>query len=375
MPVERAARHLLDCLGVAAPPGADGDELSGLLRDALKERRTLLLLDDAADAEQVDALLPDNPRCLVVAVARGPLTGIPDVRPCTVGGLDVRSAVELLERYAGSVRITVDPQAAEALVELCAGQPAALLLAGGWLAARPTASVADLVKRLRALPGEPASTRPLARTFRLAYEALPAAQARALRLLSLAPLGLADAQVLSALAGCSVSTAGSLLDGLVALGFAREADHGQYEVPGCLMPLTAQRLAAEDRDSEVQLARARMLERTVRLLQSCRAVAEPDGSPPAAASPGCPATCASRTAPRPPSGCGPGSPRCSRPPAWPSPTGSSTPWPAGWSPHSSGPSLRTGAPSPPHPSCTGCTGWSWTWPSGAACTASAPPRC
>ncbi|WP_151898313.1 tetratricopeptide repeat protein [Streptomyces sp. C8S0] len=278
VPVERAARLLLDDLGVAAPPGADGDELSGLLRDALKERRALLLLDDAADAEQVDSLLPDNPRCLVVAVARGPLTGIPDVRPCTVGGLDARSAVELLERYAGSVRITVDPQAAEALVELCAAQPAALLLAGGWLAARPTASVADLAKRLRALPGEPATTRPLARTFALTYGALPAPAARALRLLSLAPLGLADAQVLSALAGCSVSAAGSLLDGLVDLGFVRAAEHGQYEVPGCLMPLVAQRLAAEDRDSEVQLARARMLERTVRLLQSCRAVTEAEGS-------------------------------------------------------------------------------------------------
>lgn len=27
------------------------------------------------------------------------------------------------------------------------------------------------------------------------------------------------------------------------------------------------------------------------------------------------------------------------------------------------------------PSCTGCTGWSWTWPSGAACTGSRPPHC
>nr|WP_240111157.1 tetratricopeptide repeat protein [Streptomyces sp. MUM 203J] len=281
VPVERVARGMLDALGVAAPPGADQDELSGLLRDTLHERRALLLLDDAADAEQVDALLPDNSACLVVAVAAGPLTGIPDVRPCTLGGLDVKSGVELLLGCAGSVRITVDPQAAETLSELCAGQPAALVLAGGRLAARPTASVADLVQRMRAVPDEPetpATLRPLARAFHLAYEVLPASGARALRLLALAPLGLADAQTLSALVGCSVSTADALLDDLAAFGFVREAEQGQYEVPGCLMPLLRARLAAEDRPAEVQLARARMLERTVRLLQSCRAVTEPEGA-------------------------------------------------------------------------------------------------
>lgn len=110
----------------------------------------LLLLDDAADPEQVDALLPDNPDCLAVAVSGGPLTGISDVRPCTLGGLDTKSAVELLERFTGSVRITVDPRSAEGLAEACQGQPAALMLAGGWLAARPKAAVSDLAKQLHA---------------------------------------------------------------------------------------------------------------------------------------------------------------------------------------------------------------------------------
>ncbi|WP_435849184.1 AAA family ATPase [Streptomyces lavendulocolor] len=282
VPVERAARGLLDRLGVPAPAGAAEDELTQLLREACAERRVLLLLDDAAGAEQVDALLPDNPDCLVVAVAKGPLTGIPGVRPCTVGGLDAKSAIELLDGYTGSVRITVDPQAAETLTELCGGQPAALVLAGGWLAARPMASVADLTKRLRALtdePERPVAARPLARAFRVAYEALPASAARTLRLLALAPVGIADAHTASALAGCSVSAARSALEGFAAAGFLHEADDEQYEVPGCLMPLLRELLETEDRPAEVQLARARMLERTVRLLHSCRAVTEPEGSP------------------------------------------------------------------------------------------------
>lgn len=209
---------------------------------------------------------------------RGPLTGIADVRPCTLGGLDTKSALELLERFAGSVRITVDPLAAEGLVEECAGQPAALVLAGGWLAARPTAAVADLAKQLRA-DGEEGS--PSARIFRLTYAGLSATAARTLRLLSLAPAGLADPHTASALAGCSVDAAREALDDFAALGLLRTLDSPlpQYEVPGFLLPLLRALTESEDRPAELQLARARMLERTVRLLASCRAITETDSSP------------------------------------------------------------------------------------------------
>ncbi|MFJ2642725.1 tetratricopeptide repeat protein [Streptomyces sp. NPDC087511] len=284
VPTERTARELLDQLGVTGPPGADGDELSGMVRETLAGRRALLLLDDAVDAEQVDPLLPDDPDCLVVATSGGPLTGIPGVRPCTIGGLDAGSAVRLLARTIGEVRITVDPRTAETLAEECGGLPAALVLVGGWLAAHPMASVADVTKQLRELPDDTersTGSRPLARAFRLAHEALPPAAARILRLLALAPAGLVDAHTASALAGCSVSAAQTTLDDFVALGLLHTngADEPQYEVPGCLAPLLRALLEARDRPAEIQLARARMLERTVRLLQSCRAVTEPEGSP------------------------------------------------------------------------------------------------
>ncbi|MDX3578321.1 tetratricopeptide repeat protein [Streptomyces sp. FL07-04A] len=275
VPVERAARELLAALDVPTPPGADQDDLAALLRETLAPRRALLLLDDAVGAEQVDALLPDAPQCLLVAVSAGPLTGIADVRPCTLGGLDTKSALDLLTRYTGAVRITVDPRSAERLVEACQGQPAALTLAGGWLAARPKAAVADLAKQLHAEGDEGT---PLSRVFRLVHTALPAPAARILRLLSLAPAGLADPHTASALAGCSVGAARATLDDLVALGLLRALDSPlpQYEVPGCLHPLLRTAAEAHERPAELQLARARMLERTVRLLQSCRAIAETD---------------------------------------------------------------------------------------------------
>ncbi len=277
VPVERAARELLTALELPTPAGAAEDDLTAALRDALAGRRTLLLLDDAADAEQVDALLPDAPECLVVAVSEGPLTGISDVRPCTLGGLDTKSAIELLTRYTGSVRITVDPRAAEGLVEQCQAQPAALTLAGGWLAARPMAAVSDLAKQLRSDGNEGT---PLSRVFRLTHALLPVPAARILRLLALAPAGLVDPHTASALAGSSVGSARTTLDDLVALGLLRSVDSPlpQYEVPGCLYPLLKTLADTQERPAELQLARARMLERTVRLLQSCRAITETDDS-------------------------------------------------------------------------------------------------
>ncbi|MEW1698714.1 tetratricopeptide repeat protein [Streptomyces sp. NPDC091278] len=274
VPTARVARELLAALAVAEPPGAAEDELTELVRGALAGRRAVLVLDDAVDAEQADPLIPDNPDSLVIGVARGPLTGIPDVRPCTLGGLDPKSAIELLTAYTGSVRVTVDPQAAETLVEECGGLPAAVVLAGGWLATHPKISVADLAKRLRSRNGDP-----LTRAFLLAHEALPGTAARILRFLVLAPLGRADAHTASALAGCSVSAAATTLADFAALGVVRDVGDGQYEVPGHLVPLLRAQLEEHDRPAEVQLARARMLERTVRLLQSCRAVTEPEDSP------------------------------------------------------------------------------------------------
>ncbi|MGY5051839.1 tetratricopeptide repeat protein [Streptomyces sp. 900105755] len=275
VPVERTARDLLTALRLPTPPGAAADDLTHALRTALAGRRVLLLLDDAPGAEEVDVLLPDSPDCLAVAVSGGPLTGISDVRPCTLGGLDTKSAVELLSRYTGAVRITVDPRSAESLVEVCQAQPAALVLAGGWLAARPQAAVSDLAKRLHAEPDDGTA---LARVLRFVHDQLPDRSARILRLLCLAPAGLVDPHTASALAGCTIDTARTTLDELVRQGLLHPVGSlfPQYEVPGCLHPLLLVLAESQERSGELKLARARMLERTVRLLQSCRAITETD---------------------------------------------------------------------------------------------------
>lgn len=290
VPLERSVRDLLDALGVPPVAGAGPGDLAGKLRAALAERSALLVLDDVAAPEQLLELIPESRDCLVVAVAEGPLKGVPDVRPCTLGGLEPAAALALIAAYAGETRIACDPEATHVLAEECAGHPAALVLAGGWLAGHPHACVADAVRELRrkgdstvGSAGRPSAPKALARAFRLVHASLPPSAAHLLRLLPLAPAGLVDAHSASALAGCTVAAARVALADCARQGLLREVPQPvrvsvpQYEVPGCLQPLLREVLAGVE-EEEALLARARMLERYVRLLQSCRAVTEPAGS-------------------------------------------------------------------------------------------------
>lgn len=282
VPTERTARDLLTALrSGSAPPGADTDDLTAALRAELTGRRHLLLFDDVAASEQLLELLPDTRDHLVVAVASGPLTSIPDVRPCAIGGLDRAAAVALLRSRSGPTpRITVDPRRAESLAEACGDQPAALVMVGGWLAARPKLSVSDATAQLESATDGSGSTTPdrLARAFHLVAGTLPGPAARMLRHLAVAPAGFVDAQTASALTGCSHESAENTLRELSALGLLRPEAEGCWTVPGCLDPLLRAELTARDRPAEVMLARARMLERTVRRLHACWAVTEPPGS-------------------------------------------------------------------------------------------------
>ncbi|GAA1886970.1 tetratricopeptide repeat protein [Streptantibioticus ferralitis] len=286
--IARAVLRALGETGAEADGGAEAEDPVAALRSALAGRRVLVVLDDTATADQVLPLLPPGPGGLVIATSQGPLAAIPDVRPCTLGGLNTAASVELLSAVVGSTRVTCDPTAAEALAEECWGNPTALRLMAGWLAARPGMSVTDTIQALRAIPVSSAMSAPVARAFRLVHDGLTQPVARLLRLLALAPDGVLDAHTASALAGCPLSAAQAALRELLGYGLlhpegtaglegAADADT-EYRVPGCLHALLREQLDVAERPAQVRLATARMLERTVRRLQSCRAAAEPAGS-------------------------------------------------------------------------------------------------
>ncbi|WP_329194463.1 ATP-binding protein [Streptomyces sp. NBC_01435] len=173
-------------------PGGFTEQLA-LYRSLTANQRLVVMLDDAATAAQVRPLLPAG-RCVTAVTSRRRLPGL------TVDGGQVihleplapEAAVELLDSTLADGRVAAQPEEARALVELCAGLPLAVRIAGARLAARPRHGITTMVRaltaehdRLEALAIE--GDHDVQAALDLSYQGLPAGAARLYRLLGLHP--------------------------------------------------------------------------------------------------------------------------------------------------------------------------------------------
>jgi DNA-binding SARP family transcriptional activator/tetratricopeptide (TPR) repeat protein len=188
-----ALRGFLDALGVAPQriPGGIGAQ-AGLYRSLLHDRRVLIVLDNARDAEQLRPLLPGSPGCLVIVTSRNQLTGLittHDARSLTVDPFSADEAQDALARRLGSARLAAEPDALAEVVELCAGLPLATAIVAARATVRrhlPLAVIAselrDARTRLDALSADDTATDVRA-VFSWSYQLLSAQARRLFRLL------------------------------------------------------------------------------------------------------------------------------------------------------------------------------------------------
>ncbi|MFJ8250397.1 BTAD domain-containing putative transcriptional regulator [Streptomyces sp. NPDC094466] len=246
-----AALRLLLCgLGedpAAAPAGRQA--LAGLYRSLVADRRVLIVLDDAADAEQVAALLPGSAGATVLVTSRRRLTGLAVTQGAYAVSLSTLSRAdsrELLEHRLGEARLAAEPESAAAVLERCAGLPLALGVVAARAAARPCFPLADLAEELRdptgrltALgTGDPSAD--VRTALRLSYRALSDAAAGAFRLLSAVPgpdIGLGAA---GSLLGCSPVSARALLRELEAVHLLEQHWPGRYRMHGLVRVFSAE---------------------------------------------------------------------------------------------------------------------------------------
>src|SRR5260370_24273351 len=89
------------------------DEQAALYRSLTSGRRLIVMLDDAASAAQVRALMPGPGPGLVVVTTRRRLMGlaIDGARFVALAPLDGTAAGELLDRIAGAGRTRSEPGA------------------------------------------------------------------------------------------------------------------------------------------------------------------------------------------------------------------------------------------------------------------------
>ena len=164
-------------LGVPAESvPAETAERTALYRSLLADRRMLVLLDDALDEAQVEPLIPGGSGSLVLVTVRQSLAAPAGAVHLHLDVLDADSAFELFARIVGVSRVAAEPEATAQVLEVCAGLPLAIRLAGVRLATRPRWRVRDLAERLhsatRRLDGFDLGDQRLRATFEVGYRTL-----------------------------------------------------------------------------------------------------------------------------------------------------------------------------------------------------------
>ena len=104
-----ALASLLLTAGLAAaqiPPGLEARIT--LWRDRLAEKQLLLILDDAADSEQIRPLLPGVGGSLVLVTSRRHLTALEDATAISLDTLPPEEAAAMLVRLAGRTGLSLD---------------------------------------------------------------------------------------------------------------------------------------------------------------------------------------------------------------------------------------------------------------------------
>ncbi len=115
-------------------------QLQQIYRTVLRDRRVLLLLDDAASAEQVEPLLP-HAECLTIVTSRYRFS-LPKLHRQDLDALTEEAARDLLLSLAPRLGA-----AAEELAQLLGRLPLALRLAGSAFAEQPGLHAADYIQR------------------------------------------------------------------------------------------------------------------------------------------------------------------------------------------------------------------------------------
>jgi tetratricopeptide (TPR) repeat protein/transcriptional regulator with XRE-family HTH domain len=257
-PVEALTRFLL-ALGTAAEriPGTP-EAAADLYRTLAAGRRMLVVLDNAADPEQVRPLLPGEPGCLVLVTSRDRLAGLAARDGARRLGVDMLLPEEsrlLLTRTLGGARIDAEPQAAGDLARACGHLPLALRIAAANLEHTPWRSLREQADELRegdrltalSVTGDRATA--VRTAFDLSYHALEAPVRRMFRLLALLPGPETGLGAAAAVAGTTIRETARLLDRLTAAHLLREHRPGRYRYHDLLALYAAERLSLEETDT------------------------------------------------------------------------------------------------------------------------------
>ncbi len=237
------------------------DELKARYRSAAAGRSMLLVLDNARDADQVEALLPGTPSSLVLATSRRDLSHLSGAHSVPLGALSLAEAVAMLRAEVGD-RVTVEE--AVTVAERCGCLPLAMGLAASRLRSRPHWTAKDLLARLaddsHLLSELDLGHGGVVAALNASYTELDGDHRRVFRRMSLVPGDDVDAVAAAALSEMKQQQATWMLEALVDVHLVESRSPGRYRLHDLVRVYATQLAAAEEPEAERERVLARLVD-------------------------------------------------------------------------------------------------------------------
>jgi tetratricopeptide (TPR) repeat protein/transcriptional regulator with XRE-family HTH domain len=263
-----AVRGFLHALGVPAERvPAELDAQAALYRSLLAGAQTLVVLDNARDAEQVRPLLPGNPAVAVVT-SRNVLTSLVagvGARPVNLEVLSAGEAGDLLAARLGVARVAAEPDAVAQITVACAGLPLALCIAAaraqhtGFALSALAADLGAAERRLDALDAGDSASQVRA-VFSWSYAALTRPAAELFRLLGLHPGPDISLPAAASLAAVTAARARALIAELSRASLLTEHTPGRFTYHDLLRTYARELVHAQDTAGVRRSATTRLLD-------------------------------------------------------------------------------------------------------------------
>ncbi|MEU0878228.1 tetratricopeptide repeat protein [Lentzea sp. NPDC005914] len=249
--------RLLGMHGQQIPHGLK--DRAAVYRAELAGTRTLVVLDNAADAGQVRPLLPQTPGCPVLVTSRRDLADL----PATHLAVDVfrpAEAVAFVTRSVPEVPAGDDPDAAARIAHRCGHLPLALGLVTAHIRGTPGWTLTDHADRLDERHDHRRLDTGVELALDLSYEALPADARRLLRLAAQHPGHDLDAHAVAAMTSTGLADVQRVLDHLCREHLLHQNLPGRHALHDLVRAHALGRSADEDAPGDRRAALTRLFD-------------------------------------------------------------------------------------------------------------------
>jgi tetratricopeptide (TPR) repeat protein len=238
----------------------DLDARAAVYRGLLAGIWALVVLDNAADADQVRPLLPDTPGCLTLVTSRRSLTDLHSATHLAVDVFTADEARQFLTRVAPHVPVGDDPDAAARIAQRCGYLPLALGLVAGHMRAKPGWTLTDHAEWLDERHHQRRLDSGVELALDLSYQHLPADERRLLRLAASHPGQDFDAYAAAALADTDLDTTQTRLDHLDRDHLLQQGTPGRYTFHDLVRAYATSRASDEDPPPQRRAALTRLFD-------------------------------------------------------------------------------------------------------------------